>query len=74
MTTKTTSRLAGMIKTKNQVEPTLGLPMSISQDNSMKKRINFMIDAPLLSKIDKHAKQRGISRSAMISTMASELE
>ena len=63
-----TNRLAGLVKTKSAVAPA-----SEQQDASGKKRVNFMIDTALLEQIDKHAKQRGISRSAMISTMASEL-
>ncbi len=61
------NRLAGLVKTKSAA------PTSEQQDASGKKRVNFMIDASLLDKIDRHSKQRGISRSAMISTMASEL-
>jgi hypothetical protein len=62
-----TNRLAGLVKTKSVA------PANEQQDASGKKRVNFMIDALLLEKIDRHSKQRGISRSAMISTMASEL-
>jgi hypothetical protein len=63
-----TNRLAGLVKTKSAAAPA-----SEQQDEPGKKRVNFMIDAALLDKIDRHSKQRGISRSAMISTMASEL-
>jgi hypothetical protein len=62
-----TNRLAGLVKTKSAA------PATEQPDASGKKRVNFMIDAALLDKIDRHSKQRGISRSAMISTMASEL-
>lgn len=63
-----TNRLAGLVKTKSAAAPANEQP-----DASGKKRVNFMIDAQLLDNIDRHARQRGISRSAMISTMASEL-
>lgn len=64
-----TNRLAGLVKPKSAAVPANEL-----QGVAGKQRVNFMIDTPLLEKIDKHAKQRGISRSAMISTMASELQ
>lgn len=63
-----TSRLAGLVKPKSATTAA-----SEPEDIAGKKRVNFMIDTALLEKIDKNAKQRGISRSAMISTMASEL-
>lgn len=65
-----TNRLAGLVKPKNAVPAAAN--EKPAQDGKL--RVNFMIDVQLLDKIDRHAKQRGISRSAMISTMASELD
>jgi hypothetical protein len=69
MMNQQTNRLAGLVKPKSAAPAAVNeKPL---QDGKM--RVNFMIDAQLLEKIDRNAKQRGISRSAMISTMASEL-
>ena len=54
-----TNRLAGLVKTKSREETPAAPTATEPSDTSGKMRVNFMIDAPLLDKIDKNAKQRG---------------